>query len=348
MRIVFVHQYAWPYVQKDLDALRLVHNVRERRIPSQGKWNISVLNDLIGLWVDVQWCDVVFCWFGKVHAFFAVLFSKMLGKKTVVVAGGDDVGMYRQGGKACTLPAHPLKKYLIYFISQHANKIVTISMFNHWEAIRYARANPKKTILIYHGFDAAQFRRSDQICKENTVVTVGEINDENYDRKGLRLFVESARFLPDVNFLVVGPSRDNAQDKLKKTAPNNVVFTGPLYGQDLIRILSKGKVYVQASKWESFGCAVAEAMLCECVPVVSRLTALPEVVGDCGIYVERLEPQTLACAIEEALRNPSLGQRARERIIREFPLTKRRVELLQVITSLEETSRQTIITPSWK
>ena len=334
MRIVFVHQYAWPYVQKDLDALRLVHNVRERRIPSQGKWNISILNDLIGLWVDVQWCDVVFCWFGKVHAFFAVLFSKMLGKKTVVVAGGDDVGMYRQGGKACTLPAHPLKKYLIYFISQHANKIVTISMFNHWEAIRYARADPKKTILIYHGFDAAQFRRSDQIYKENTVVTVGVINDENYDRKGLRLFVESARFLHDVNFLVVGPSRDNAQDKLKKTAPGNVVFTGPLYGQDLIRILSKGKVYVQASEWESFGCAVAEAMLCECVPVVSRHAALLEVVGEAGYYINDLTPEELSKAIRKALSDQEMGIKARERIIRNFSLEKRRRKLLAVLEEL--------------
>ncbi|MCJ7507741.1 MAG: glycosyltransferase family 4 protein, partial [candidate division Zixibacteria bacterium] len=323
MRIVFVHQYAWPYVQKDLDTLRLVHNVRERRIPSQGKWNISVFNDLIGLWVDVQWCDVAFCWFGKVHAFFAVLFSKMLGKKTVVVAGGDDVGMYRQGRKACTLPAHPLKKYLIYFISKHANKIITISMFNHWEAIRYARADPKKTIMIYHGFDAVQFRRSDQICKDNTVVTVGVINDENYDRKGFRLFVESARFLPDVNFLVVGPSRDNTQDKLKKKAPSNVFFTGPLYGQDLIRILSKGKVYVQASEWESFGCAVAEAMLCECVPVVANRTAMPEVVGEAGYYIDNLNAEELSRAIKEAMADREMGIKARERIIRNFSLEKR-------------------------
>ena len=98
---------------------------------------------------------------------------------------------------------------------------------------------------------------------------------------------------------------------------------------------SRAKVYVQVSIHESFGCSVAEAMLCECIPVVSRRAALPEVVGDCGYYVNDLNPESVAEKIKEALLvSDGLGKRASERIKTVFPLKKRKVELLKAIKEL--------------
>ena len=39
----------------------------------------------------VLWADLAYSWFGTFHAFFTVLFSKILQKKSIVVAGGDDI-----------------------------------------------------------------------------------------------------------------------------------------------------------------------------------------------------------------------------------------------------------------
>ena len=337
MKILFVHQALQTFVQKDVDILRSAHEVRSIQFTGRRGLAKRLIPDLIRLGRDVLWCDLTFSWFGKLHAFFAVLFSKVLGKKAVVVVGGDDVGMYTHEGKAYTLPAHPVKKYIAYFISRYADKILAVSKFNHWEALRYAKAKPRKTTLVYHGFDGAQFRKPDQVSKEDMVVTVGEISFENYDRKGFRLYVESARLIPEVAFLVVGPSTDHARKELEHIAPDNVVFTGPLYGQDLISTLSRAKVYVQASEWESFGCAVAEAMLCECVPVVSRLTALPEVVGEAGYFVDTLTAEELSEAIRKALANQDMGAIARERILRVFPLDERRRHILTILDRLDRT-----------
>jgi glycosyltransferase involved in cell wall biosynthesis len=69
-------------------------------------------------------------------------------------------------------------------------------------------------------------------------------------------------------------------------------------------------------------------MLYECVPVVTRVGALPEVVGDAGIYIDEPEPRALADGIRQALQTgDELRCRARERIQHEFPMERRRAAL---------------------
>jgi len=139
------------------------------------------------------------------------------------------------------------------------------------------------------------------VQKENIVLTVGTVDNENYWRKGFYLIKEVARAIPDTTFYIVGPQKDMATQWLEKDKPLNLFLPGALHGKDLVDILSRAKVYLQVSEWESFGCALAEAMLCECVPVIFNGTALPEVVGDCGYYIEKLEPNELAAKNKDGI-----------------------------------------------
>ena len=153
--------------------------------------------------------------------------------------------------------------------------------------------------------------------------------------KGLRLFIESAKHLPDINFILVGPGYKALLDNLKNIAPQNLFIPGGVYGKHLVEICSKAKVYAQFSTHESFGCSIAEAMLCECVPVVSRNGAIPEVVGDTGFYVDELIPEKVAEKIKYALSLPEdYGVRARNRIIEKFPLSKRGQQILEAIETI--------------
>ncbi|MEW6614769.1 MAG: glycosyltransferase family 4 protein [Thermodesulfobacteriota bacterium] len=331
MKILFIRQYApgffSTFIDKDFDILREEHEVV--------RFDFRGFQDLPAMVKKVQWCDLTFSWFGKLHAFFAVLLSKLLDKKSIVVSGDDDVTNYIVAGKPYGLCAHPIKRYFAYFIFSHTDLAIAISEFGLQETIFNAKADPKRTMLIYHGFDHSTFKLLPGIIKQgNIVITVAHINEENYHRKGLKLFVDCANLMKDINFIIVGPSDLNTLNLLKNRAGSNVSFIGPQYGQNLIETLGKASVYVQASEWESFGCSVAEAMLCECVPVVSKRTGLPEVVGDAGYYLEYLSPQELADTIKTALVNPQVGKLARQRIIEHFPLEKRRKELLETTKSL--------------
>jgi len=325
MKILFVHSFMWPYVKRDFDILSSIHCVKECRFKG--------LKDVSAILQGVRWCDLSFFWFGKLHAFFTVVFSRLLGKKTVVVAGGDDVAYEPQIKYG--MFSYWWKKWCSLFVFRYADLILSVSEFNRKEAILNAKADPEKVKLIYHGFDAQKWRTIDEIRKEKSVLTVGRITNETLRKKGLELFVRSATYLSNIPFVLVGPSPDKAVNKLKAIASSNVTFTGILHSEELLKMYSKVKVYVQVSQHESFSCSLAEAMLCECIPVVSRRAAIPEVVGNCGFYVEKLEPEDVAEKIKEALSVPEdLGKKARERIITLFPLEKRKKELLEVVESV--------------
>lgn len=108
-----------------------------------------------------------------------------------------------------------------------------------------------------------------------------------------------------------------------------------IVGQDLISICSMAKVYVQASVHEGFGCSLEEAMLCECIPVVSRNGAIPEVAGDVGIYVNELTLENVAEKIKYALSLPDdYGIEARKRILDNFSYDNRKMKILKVIEEL--------------
>jgi glycosyltransferase involved in cell wall biosynthesis len=151
-------------------------------------------------------------------------------------------------------------------------------------------------------------------------------------QKGQLPFVQAARELPDVRFVFAGKWLDDAVEELRAVAPPNVEFTGWLSDDDLHAAYRSAAVYVQASRHEGFGLAVAEAMLAGCVPVVMNVTAMPEVVGDAGVLIESQEPAEVAEGIGRALAmGPGAAARARERILTTFPMERRREGILQVV-----------------
>ena len=78
--------------------------------------------------------------------------------------------------------------------------------------------------------------------------------------------------------------------RLRERAGPNVELTGYASDEDLLAWYRRAAVYVQASRHEGFGLAVAEGMLAGCVPVVLDVTAMPEVVGDAGVLISSQDP----------------------------------------------------------
>ena len=103
--------------------------------------------------------------------------------------------------------------------------------------------------------------------------------------------------------------------------------------EELIKWYEKAKVYVQVSAHEGFGMSLAEAMLHQCVPVVTNRGALPEVVGDTGFYVPFNDKEATAEGIKKALKSDK-GILARKRIEDRFSLTKRDAAISEVVELL--------------
>jgi glycosyltransferase involved in cell wall biosynthesis len=159
-------------------------------------------------------------------------------------------------------------------------------------------------------------------------------------RKGLQTFAEAACYLPGVPFRLAGyPIEDKAVSRLMSVAPANLRYLGGIDDSRLLAELQAARVYAQLSLHEGFGMALAEAMACGCIPVVTACGALPEVVGESGLYVPPEDPQAAAAAIRRALFEPEMadyGAAARARIAAHFPISARITGLQQAIRAVME------------
>ncbi len=140
-----------------------------------------------------------------------------------------------------------------------------MSEFNREEILKYAK--PKNVKVVYNIVDRDKFRPGGE--KEDLVITTGFIREVAIKRKGFETFIKSAEYMPEVKFALIGGYLDDSIAYLKSIAPSNVTFTGSVGSGEVLRWCQKAKVYCQLSYYESFGVDLAEAMACECVPVVT-------------------------------------------------------------------------------
>jgi len=324
-KILFVHNHLSEFVRLDLEELRKRYQVTECYLPPR------TLNTS-GLWQKVRMHDLVFGWFASWHTYLPLKFAKLLGKPSVLVIGGYDLANmpeidygHQRGG---------MKKWLSRRAMHSASCLVTNSQFSRHEATTNAALSSEQVHAIYHGVPDP-FGALPQERRLRMALTVGNVDRSTLKRKGHERFVRTAALMPDVSFVLVGDWKDDAVDRLRSIATPNVTFTGRVSDQDLLDYYRQAAVYVQASRHEGFGLSVAEAMLAGCIPVVTRAGALPEVVGDSGVFVEASDPAALAQAIEKALAYPDAARAAiRQRILARFPMEKRGQLLDQLIRPL--------------
>jgi glycosyltransferase involved in cell wall biosynthesis len=101
---------------------------------------------------------------------------------------------------------------------------------------------------------------------------------------------------------------------------DRVEFTGRVSEERKLELLSRCKVFVMPSLFESYGLAVAEAMAWGKPVVASRVGGLPEVVGNAGIMVPPKDSTALASSLNKLLSDDDdrrvRGKRGREHIRR--------------------------------
>lgn len=330
IKILFVKNITRSFTEKDIDILRKHFDVRVVDFVLSRKNLKATLKTPLNMIMEVIWADVTFSWFADLHAAFAVLFSKVFRKKSIVVAGGYDVANEPSISYGVMRFPKSNAARMAKFALKHADKVLAVSEFNKKEALNYV--DSKKIELVYNVVDCDKFKPRGG--KDNDlVITVGGVTNNTLKTKGLEIFVKMAEYLPNTKFILVGQAYDNSIEHLKAIAPSNVEFLGHIPNEELPKLYQKAKVYCQLSYRESFGVAVIEAMSCECVPVVTKRAALPEVVGDTGFYVLYGDPEATAEAVKEALKSDK-GKIASERVKNMFSIKRRENELKEIIIGL--------------
>jgi glycosyltransferase involved in cell wall biosynthesis len=313
-RVLYVHSRKTTFTDIDSAALAERFEIIDHYQPGQRPRPLELLRKL-------RHADVVFGWHASSHTFLALILARLMRRPSVLVIGGVDTARMPEIGYG--MQRDGIRRWISRFTIASATRLITNSKSSLAEIEANLGLGTDRVKLIYHGIpDRFADRRRGA---ERMALTVGVVYRLNLERKGQRPFVEAARDLPDVDFVLAGKWLDDAVDELRAVASPNVTFTGYLDDETLDEYFSRAAVYVQPSRHEGFGLAVAEAMLARCVPVVTDAGALLEVVGDTGVVIAEPEARQVADGIRRALElGPEAGDRARRRVLERFPYEMRR------------------------
>ena len=173
----------------------------------------------------------------------------------------------------------------------------------------------KKKVVIYNGignefFDKKIPNRNKKINSETSIIYVGRL----VKVKGVDILISAVEgLLKDgykVNLTVVGDGNErNYLENLVKELKiqNHVFFTGVQL--NVIEWLDKSDIFVYPSIWkEAFGISVVEAMARGCIPIVSNIGGLPEVVEDNPKYMFD-NKEMLKFKIKEIIENNEIGNK---------------------------------------
>jgi glycosyltransferase involved in cell wall biosynthesis len=320
-RILYAHSRKASFVEIDREILAERYEVDDLYQPGRLPHPLELVRGVLR-------ADLVFGWFASWHTFFPITLAWLLRKPSVMVIGGFDTANMPEIGYGHQRGG--LRRWASRWIMRRAARLITNSDYSLAEIERNTPVPPARVTVVHHGVpDPFGWPPGE---KRREALTVGAIDRTTLMQKGQIPFVQAAVELPDVKFVFAGKWLDDAVHELRALAPSNVELTGWLSDADLHERYRSAAVYVQASRHEGFGLAVAEAMLAGCVPVVVNVTAMPEVVGDAGVLIDSQRPEEVAAGVRRALELDSeAGRRARERILDRFPMEGRREGIQRVV-----------------
>lgn len=157
---------------------------------------------------------------------------------------------------------------------------------------------------LYPGLDAA-FSPGPGGGQSRYVLHIASSDPRDDTETALAAFAEARRRLgSDVGLLVAGG---------RQVEGEGVVSLGRVSDAELVELYRGAAAYLDCSLYEGFGYQVLEAMACGAPVVATRVTSIPEIVGEAGLLCEPRSPRDLADALVRVLADEALAADLRRR-----------------------------------
>ena len=306
------------------------------------------IKQLLWLLRELPRARIVYGWFADYHMVVPVWMARRGGVPICTALGGFD---------ANTLPSIGYGVYesrwrrpLARFVLEESSRLLPVSealvhssntfssfpdRLENGIRIHAPDCHTPYTVLPT-GFDAAVWPAGPSE-RPDVITTVAFLSDFSTTYvKGIDIFIETARLLPEVVFQIVGVDKSfESTLRSRFQLPENVRIVTPIPRSRLVEIYHGTSVYAQLSRTEGLPNVLCEAMSCGCIPVGSPVAAIPEVIGSTGYLVETPVPSHVAGVLHGALESGSPARRraTRQRISEHFVMDIRRRDLVAVIDS---------------
>jgi glycosyltransferase involved in cell wall biosynthesis len=247
---------------------------------------------------------------------------------------------------------HKLSKRLFFpsvirASARKADALITVSENTRQDSIRLLHVPEEKIFAVQLGVDEIFHPIKDNGLRrkiyqqyqlpEKFILYVGLVEP----RKNLPLLIRSFRTLVEEGFshrlVIVGRLGWMYQEVFKQIETlgleDRIKFTGYVPRQNLPIVYNLAELFVYPTLYEGFGLPVLEAMACGTPVVTSKISSLPEIVGNAGILVTPGEESALAEAMVTVLSDPKMQENLAEKgIIRskDFSWKRTAKETLQV------------------
>jgi glycosyltransferase involved in cell wall biosynthesis len=302
------------------------------------------LSQILFLLQNLRSAEICICQFGGYHSFFPALLSRIFRKPVLIINGGTDCVSFPSihYGNFSKKLLGTFTKWS-YQLATHLSPVHETLLENNYtyqnkdypkQGIRYFCKNLKTPATIIHnGYDPVFWKKVAPAKKRSFLtVAAGTSMPFTMQLKGIDLILELAILFPDCTFTILGVT--NPSSFINK--PSNIILLEPVPLENLVKIFSEYEFYLQLSLSEGFPNALCEAMLCECIPIVSNVGAMPEIVGASGFILQQKNIIQLKHLIKQALLidKNSLVENGRKRIIENYPETHRSIALNQLVGDL--------------
>ncbi len=299
--------------------------------------------------LNIPFTNVVYIWFADYHSFVPSLLARLFGKKIVIIIGGYDAvsipsinfGVFRkQNFRAFCARKSIQMADLILPVDESL-----VTGFNHYAdpegngypigIKHFVKSFKGNIVVVPTGYDPEKWHISATVKREKSVITVGGAPDmQTFHRKGLDLFIETARLMPETDFFIVG-LKGKMNDYALQIAPKNLHSLGYIPNDELPPLLNKHTVFAQFSMSEGLPNTLCEAMLCGCIPVGSNVNGIPKGIGETGYILDQKNPEKAGELLKKALDTPEgMREKARAHILQNFLFDFRKDRIISLLQSL--------------
>ena len=335
IKVLVVRPSRSSFIEEDIALLSKHFDVRTVDVFEEGRSIGNSVKVFLRLLRGTLWADVTFSWFAEIYALWAVRLSKLLLRRSIVVVGGYEVARIPEIGYGKLMDPKNVRE--VRHTLDRADVVLTVSDGLKRDAVDNAGVKGDNFQTLPTCYDSERFYPSGS--KDALVLTVALCDEvARVKVKGVDVFAEVAKRVPHARFEAIGIG-DAVKAEIADTPIGNLELFSPLPLEEMIEHMRRAKVYCQLSMREGLPNALCEAMLCECVPVVSAVGAMPDVVDDAGFIVDRDDIDGIAEAVRKALVTDA-GAAARSRIMDRYSRAKREEHLVNVIKGLVKKKRR--------
>lgn len=275
---------------------------KERPLPDMPRESTNVHYEIFGskkAWVLTSLTKRL--WFGrpKIDILFSPSHYAPLFSLTKSVIYLMDMSFERFGTEYFTnYDINQLKKWTPLSV-KHAKKVLTISEFSKNEIVKLYQVDPNKIEVVYPAFDKDVFHGKVPNTKIIATKKKYGITGSYFfywgtlqPRKNINRLIEAFAQINQPRLkLVISGKKGWLYDQIllhaeKLGVADRVIFTGFAPNEDLPALIKGSRAFVLPSLYEGFGMPPVEAQAVGAPVVVSKVSSLPEVVGESGIYIE--------------------------------------------------------------